>query len=825
MSVSEGPGGSTPRFNIFRSRASRSVAVSRELAHQIVGTLDARLVAPAAGCWLAALWALRQPASHSLWLAGLSAVLVVAVLLSTSRAAWLVVAVACAGVCLGATTTGARVAMRDASPVVSLAEHHSEVTATVALVDDPRSVSSGPAGTSTFLLRATLIGLETAGGGTARDRKGHAGPSGQAHAVDIQGGERIVVFARGCECTGLLPGQRLRFVGRLAPARPTDLTAATLSVSSRPELVGKPSVLQRAAGKLRAGLRGASNVVPQPSGGLIPALTVGDTAALQPELAEQFRITGMTHLTAVSGANLAIVVGAVLLVARSFGAGSVSSAALAGCALVGFVVLARPSPSVLRAAAMAAIALIALAASRPRSALPALGFAIIALIVYDPTLSSSPGFVLSVLATLGLVVLAPSWAAALRARGIPRGLAELLAVPLAAQLACLPFIAGYSGAVSLVAVPANVAASLAVGPITVLGVAAALCSALWDPLGGWSATALAWLAGWPARWLTMVAEHASRWQYAQLHWPSGLGGALLATVAIGVLCLIWRQPVTRWSCVALIVGLLLVLLPMQLRNQPWPPPGWLMAMCDVGQGDAAVLRVGPGSGVVIDAGPEPVSVNRCLSELGIQHVPLFVLSHPHADHVGGVDGVSQGRDVSAVLVGQAQDPPGGYRRLLNWTQQIRAPLLIATPTWRQTIGDATLTVIGPQRSLSGTRSPPNDNSVVLLVQIAGITALFPGDVEHAGQRELLSSGVVSHVDVLKVPHHGSAYSEPEFFDTVTPRAAVVSVGAHNDYGHPSETVLRYLGRGGALVARTDRGGDVAIVSSSGRVALARHAGA
>ena len=177
------------------------------------------------------------------------------------------------------------------------------------------------------------------------------------------------------------------------------------------------------------------------------------------------------------------------------------------------------------------------------------------------------------------------------------------------------------------------------------------------------------------------------------------------------------------------------------------------------------------------------------------------------------------------MLGPAKVRAGGYHRWLHRGQQIRVSLLVGAPTRRQTIGDATLTEIGPQRSLSGTRSPPNDNSVVLLVQIAGITALFPGDVEHAGQRELLSSGVVSHVDVLKVPHHGSAYSEPEFFDTVTPRAAVVSVGAHNDYGHPSETVLRYLGRGGALVARTDRGGDVAIVSSSGRVALARHAGA
>ncbi|MGH3545550.1 MAG: ComEC/Rec2 family competence protein, partial [Mycobacteriales bacterium] len=614
--------------------------------------------------------------------------------------------------------------------------------------------------------------------------------------------------------------------GVFAPDTRADLTAATLSISGSPRLLGQPSWQQRAAGSLRDGLRDAAGTVPQPAGGLIPALAVGDTSALDSQLVEQFQITGMTHLTAVSGANLALVIGAVLLVARRVGVGVKSCTVLGAVALVGFVILARPSPSVLRAAVMAGIGLAALALGRSRAAFPALALAVIGLLCYDPALAVSPGFALSVFATAGLVLLAPRWSRVLRRRAVPRPLADALAVPAAAQLACAPLIAALAGSVSLVAVPANLLASLAVGPVTVLGVLCALASVL-PGVGEPVATGLAWLAGWPARWLVAIAEHGADLRYAELSWPSGLHGALLLAALVLLAAVALRYRACRWSCAALVAGLLLVLLPMQVVQRPWPPDGWVMVMCDVGQGDAAVVRVGKTSAMVVDAGPDPSLVDRCLTRLRISHIALFVLSHPHADHVGGISGVSRGRRVAAVMGGDPDNPGvresvAGYRRFTHWVDRTGSAKLNAQAGSSHVVGDATVTVLGPVEPLTGTRSDPNNNSVVLLVRVAGVSILFPGDVENAAQLDLIAGNAVPEVDVLKVPHHGSPYSEPQFFDAASARAALVSVGADNDYGHPSGAVLRKLRAGGAHVARTDRQGDIAVIASSGGVTVAHH---
>ena len=232
-------------------------------------------------------------------------------------------------------------------------------------------------------------------------------------------------------------------------------------------------------------------------GACYPGLIDGDTTHLDPAVATAFRTTGMTHLLAVSGSNVAMIIGCVLLMCRWSRAGPTMSAIVCGIALVGFVILVRPTPSVLRAAAMGCIGLVALATGRVRAAVPALATTVTVLIVYDPALATDIGFGLSTFATAGLLLIAPHWRDALLRRRVPRGAAEALAVPAAAQVACSPLIAGFSGTVSIIAVPANLVAIPAVPAATILGVAAAVISPLW-PSG---AAFLAWLASWPARWL------------------------------------------------------------------------------------------------------------------------------------------------------------------------------------------------------------------------------------------------------------------------------------------------------------------------------------
>src|SRR5262249_52736362 len=161
--------------------------------------------------------------------------------------------------------------------------------------------------------------------------------------------------------------------GRLGPSLGGDLTTAVVASRGPPEAVAPPSWGQRVAGRLRAGLQAAASGLPTGAAGLLPGLAVGDTSAMDPVLVADFRTAGLSPLVAVSGANRVYVVGAVLLVARLLGAGPRLSAAAGGLATVGFVVLARPSPSVLRAAAMGVLALVALACGRPRAVLPSLG--------------------------------------------------------------------------------------------------------------------------------------------------------------------------------------------------------------------------------------------------------------------------------------------------------------------------------------------------------------------------------------------------------------------------------------------------------------------
>ena len=282
--------------------------------------------------------------------------------------------------------------------------------------------------------------------------------------LDQPGSPRVVVFAshdgwRDCfRGNGSRPPSGLE--RRVAETLPRPCSPA----SSGAVPIGEPPWIQRAAGHLRAGLQRACASLPDRPGGLLPGLVIGDTSALDPVLEEQFRAAGMTHLVAVSGSNVAIIVGLVVLIARRARFGPGPTALVAALAVVGFVVLVRPSPSVLRAGLMGGIGLIALASGRSRAALPALSAAVTGLIVVDPELAGEAGFALSVLATGGLLLLAPPLRDGLRAKGFPAGVAEALAIPASAQLACAPVIAGLSGSVSLVSVPANLLAVPAVAP-------------------------------------------------------------------------------------------------------------------------------------------------------------------------------------------------------------------------------------------------------------------------------------------------------------------------------------------------------------------------
>lgn len=774
---------------------------------------DLRLVPAALAGWgvvLAGLYLGWQAAA----VLGGAGVLAVALGLRGAGARWAPGLLAAGGVTAAlALVIGAHAWQVEHHPLRAAAERGAATTLVVTLHGDPIPIAGrgygGQAVPRRVLWRAELDTAEVAG-------------------THWRAGGKVVLFAPAQKWSQLLPGQRVRTEGLLTlPDRP-DLTVAAVQVRGAPQVLTPPSTVQRVADRLRTGLRDAAAAALDPAAaGLLPALVVGDTSRMQPAVEQDFQAAGLAHLTAVSGTNVAIVCGVVLGVARLAGAGPRAAAVLAGLALVGFVVLCRPSPSVLRAAVMGGVTLLALLLGRGRSAVPALAGSVIGLLLVVPALGGAPGFALSVLATGGLVLIAPHWSAGLRQRGVPPGAAEALAIPAAAYAVTAPVIAGLSGQVSLVAVLANLLAAPVVAPATVLGVLAAIAAAVHPG----TAEVLVTLAGPAVGWLVGVARHAAGVPDGVLDWPAGVEGGLLLAVFIAIVLLVLRAPRLRIIVVVAVLAALLVLVPTRYVSPGWPPPGWLVVACDVGQGDAVVLSTAmPGTAVLVDAGPDPGAVDRCLDALGVDTLALIVLTHLHTDHIDGLAGALSGRFVVAVAVGPSPRPHWAYAEVRATAAQAGVALVELAAGRRLAWPGLALTVLAPPEELemgSGEieSAEVNNASLVMRATTPVGRILLTGDIELEAQARLLAAGIDLSADVLKVPHHGSPDTSEEFLQAVSPRVALVSVGADNRYGHPSTEVLGALRAAGVTVLRTDQGGDLAVIATPDGLAVATRSGA
>lgn len=596
----------------------------------------------------------------------------------------------------------------------------------------------------------------------------------------------------------LTVGRRVRLVGRLRPSDRPD-AVATLEVARR-STSSISSWWWRAADRVRVGVRHAVRDGPDDARALVPALVDGDDADVGEQVQDEFRRSGLTHLLAVSGTNLTIVLALALGVARVLGVGRRWQIFVGAVAVIGFVLVARPDPSVLRAAAMGSIGLAAVVVGG-RGGSRVLATAVLVLLFLDPWLAHAPGFLLSVCATAGIVIAAPPLAAKF-ARWMPSWCALVLAVPLAAQLACLPALVVISGQVSVVGLAANLVAAPLVAPTTVAGLAGGLIDLVSGDLArvaGAVATACASLIIDVARAASGFAGAAVPWRAP---WWALAVGFPLALVGL------WRTA----DRPAVICGLVLALTIAVVRPpQPgWPPDGWLMVACDVGQGDATAIRVGPHAAVLIDVGPDSFGVNRCLHQLHVRALPLVVITHAHADHLAGWAGAVRGRRLGSVMHG----PSGGP-----------GDLVVAGDRFR--VGSAQFEVIWPPAD-AATPDPDdgtamNNASVVLRATVGRMRILLSGDVETEAQDAILSGGAPLASDVLKFPHHGSGRQSEPFLRSIGPAVATISVGHDNDYGHPAAAALQMLRRIGVDWRRTDVHGDVAMVVRDGRLlVVTRH---
>ncbi len=619
------------------------------------------------------------------------------------------------------------------------------------VLDDPRPSATG----LRFPLRPEAIEA-------GRDRVSWRGPG-----LAVYGSEEVVGTA------ALQAGDVARVTGRLGAGggwlRGDPVAGRLIARSvSRVATAGDP--LFRAGNLLRSRVHaGLERFAGRAEAGLLAGFLIGDVRALPAPDGEALRLAGLSHFVAVSGSNVALFLAAWWIAAGPLGWTPRRRALIGLAGLAVFVVVTRWEPSVVRAAVMAGLVLAGRLLGVALGPWTALGGAVTVLLLISPELIADVGFQLSVAATAGVV-----FGAGMFPDRRPRWAWTALAATISAQAAVAPLLLVHFGTVPLFAPLANVIAAPLVALSTSLGGIGVLTGLVPITEAGLL----------PARLVLGVARAAV--DLPQL-------GAVEVSVGVGILALGLVRRLRPLVALLTAVGVAAVtLMPGAL------PQGSQLEVLDVGQGDAILLRDQHGTVVLVDGGPDGRLLRSELRRRGIRRIDLLVVTHQHADHVTGLDGLAEFvrvdrawlHDEDEVLVALA-------------SQLTSSGSFVETPAvgWHARVGEFDLEVLGPRRRYAG----PNDQSMVIRAVAGGTSVLLSGDIEVVAQRELGPEPA----DVLKVPHQGAATTDLDWLAASAPRIAVISVGP-NDFGHPSPEVIETLERAGAVVFRTDRDGSVLI---------------
>ena len=573
--------------------------------------------------------------------------------------------------------------------------------------------------------------------------------------------------------------------------------------------------------------------LPEPAASLGSGIVMGRDATMPRELTEAFRETGLAHFVAVSGSNIALVTAlAFLLFVPLVGRNWATLPAAASLLL--YVFLAGAEETVVRAAVMALIVLVGFWLGRPRSGLAALGAAAILMTAAQPRLALEAGFQLSVASTAGLIVFGPwihyglSWLTARlgAAAAVPNLLLQVAALSLAAWIAALPIIWVTFGQVSLIGPLVNIPTVPVFAIAFWLSGAAAIAGALWEP-AGW---AIGLAAYYPLAFIIWMAETGASVPRAAITVPRfGAEAALLTTAALAALA--WpayrylaprvTPPETPGGMARTVRAVALAsgagaLVAAIVTISVWPArgPGELqITVLDVGQGDAILVTTPNGERVVVDGGPSGIVLARELGAV-LPHwqrgIAAAVLTHPDADHVGGLPALFDRFDVQQVYDSGARHDTaifGSFDEAARTRQTLRRGDVFEVD------GVRFETLWPPPGALDGAR---NAASIVLRITYGAATIVLTGDIEETAQRALMATGDIE-AHVLKVPHHGASTNAGGFFAVARAWVAVISAGEGNRFGHPTEETLADLG--GRAVLRTDLHGRVTVVSDGTSISI------
>jgi len=646
-------------------------------------------------------------------------------------------------------------------------------------------------------------------------------------------GERIVVRWKGARPPDV--GAQVALRGRLGALAPWE---------SYERLRGAHAALDAteltATGRRRGGLAGFVDGVRRraeaafahgldpPQAALARGMVLGQDDALQPGTRDAFRASGLGHLLAASGSNVALLVvlagGTVALA----GGGLRLRLAVALALVALYVPLAGGGPSILRAGVMGGAALVAGLAGRPATRVYALLLAAAVTLALNPRACADVGWQLSFVAVVAIGLLAPPIRAALLRRSTPQPVADAIAITAAATLGTAPLSALQFDQLSLVSLPANVVAAAAVGPVVWLGTLAGLAGqlgAVADPL----VSVLDALLALPLGFVALVADVAARAPHATVGLDAGLPAVLAAYAVLLAAALPGvRETAARRARAARrrvrhdrrLAGALVGAVPLAVAavllvrpSPPQPPRAPTVSFLDVGQGDAILLQEGR-LAVLVDTGPPDGPVLGRLRASGVRRLDLLVLTHGESDHAGAATRILAAMPVGAVLDGAATAPadPRATAGVERAIARSRARRILPHAGQRLAVGGFSLEVLWPPGDPPLPGADPNTRAIVLHVRRGTLDLLLTADAESPVTAPL----DLPRVEILKVAHHGSADPGlPALLRRTRPQLAAIEVGAGNDYGHPTPSTLQALAAARVPVVRTDRDGTVRVALRDG----------
>lgn len=562
--------------------------------------------------------------------------------------------------------------------------------------------------------------------------------------------------------------------------------------------------------------KAANSFISSSNKALFSGMLFGDISGMSERQETDFRRAGLTHLVAVSGSNLAMIIIPLVYMLAWLGIRKEFQLLVVLMVAVFYAFATGLEPPILRASVMTTVAIIGLFFIGRKNSLSTLSFTCLALLIYDPFLIFSPSFLLSFMSTLGLVVLMPSIKR--RLLRVPEWLSVPLATTVSAQIFVIPVASYFFGEISIASFAANVFAAPLVPVITNLGLISVILLDIAKPVSFLSAT----ITNFCLTALLFIGKVFGNLKWATLQANFNLLSSAGYFAIIYLFFLEKRMKAT--SKAKLVFGVLLIFIAYIAWMPAFSPAGVdsdvEVYFFDVGQGDGALVRTKEGSNIVIDTGKNNDSMLRHLKGLNIREIDILLISHFDEDHTGGILSIADNLKISKAMRGRTADKDNLEKAIEKNFSKNKVEVVKVERGQTFRLGSLKIGILHPKSNDAGyVKNNENNESVVAKFSYKDISFLFTGDIEKEAQK-IIKNDKNLKSNVIKIPHHGAKNAaDAEFLKQVAPEIAIISAGKNNSYGHPSKEYLDILRNQNIDIYRTDLKGTIKVISDGRTVSV------